>query len=102
MKHVDLGSSSGICPLPRALPHKRTRTRTKKWLLRVLNHIYAMFAKIANAKVGIRATNVDVALGRLAAGFYTAVQHSGREWRTENKPVLVLDAIIEWGGPIPM
>ena len=71
MKHVDPGSSSGICPLPRALPHKRTRT--KKWLLRVLNHIYALFAKIANAKVGIRATNVDVALGRLAAGFYTAV-----------------------------
>lgn len=68
---------------------------------------YAIFlsaqpAKIANAKVGIRATNVDVALGRLPAGFYTAVQHSGQEWRTKNQRVSLTDNVIEWAGPIPM
>ena len=56
----------------------------------------------ANAKVGIRATDIALPLRRLPAGFYTAVQHSGCEWRTENKRVSVIDDVVEWGGPIPM
>ena len=58
--------------------------------------------KIANDKVGIRAADVAVGLRRIPAGFYAAVQHSGREWRTENKPVLVNNDVAEWSGPIPM
>ena len=43
-----------------------------------------------------------VGLQRIPAGFYTAVQHGGLEWRTPNKPVSVNNDVIEWGGPIPM
>lgn len=58
--------------------------------------------KIANDKVGIRAADVAVGLRRIPAGFYIAVQHSGREWRTENKSVSVNHDVIEWEGSIPM
>jgi hypothetical protein len=57
---------------------------------------------IANDKVGIRAADVVVGLRRIPAGFYTVVQHSGHEWRTENKPVSANNDVVEWDGPIPM
>lgn len=60
------------------------------------------FAKIANVRVGIRATDVTAGLGRIPAGFYVAVQHNNLEWRTANKPVFVNNDAIEWNGPIPM
>ncbi|KAF8138812.1 TPR-like protein [Boletus edulis] len=50
----------------------------------------------------IRATNVTVGLRRLPAGFYTVVNHSGLEWRTENKRSSVNDGVVEWSGPIPI
>ena len=59
-------------------------------------------AKIANEKVGIRATDVTVGLRRVPAGFYTVVHHSGLEWKTENKPSSVNDDVVEWSEPIPM
>ncbi|KAF8445026.1 CHAT domain-containing protein [Boletus edulis BED1] len=48
----------------------------------------------------IRATGVALGLRRFPAGFYTAVHHSGLEWRTENKRSSVKDDVIEWSGPI--
>ena len=60
------------------------------------------FANIVNDKVGIRAADIAVGLRRTPAGFYTAVQHTGCEWRTENVPVSVNSDIVEWDGPIPM
>ena len=58
--------------------------------------------KIMNDKVGIRATDIAVGLRRLPAGFYIAIQHSGYEWRTENKAVSVNTNIVEWVEPIPV
>ncbi|KAF8552263.1 hypothetical protein OG21DRAFT_1486344 [Imleria badia] len=60
------------------------------------------FAKITNDEVGIRAKDVALGLRRLPAGFYTVVQHSGREWRTENKGSSVDDDVVEWAEPIPI
>lgn len=56
---------------------------------------------MANVKVGILATDVAAGLRRIPAGFYVAVQHSGLGWRTANKPVLVNNDVVKWGGPIP-
>ena len=61
-----------------------------------------MFAKMANDKVGIQATDVALGLRRVPSGFYTMVHHSGLEWSTENKPSSVNDDVVEWNGPIPM
>jgi len=60
------------------------------------------FAKIVNDNVGISATDVADTLGRLPAGFYAVVQHSGCEWRTENKPILVNNDNVDWDGLIPV
>ena len=57
---------------------------------------------IADDKVGIRATDVALGLRRVPAGFYTVVNHSGLEWKTENKPSSVNDDVVEWSGPIPL
>ena len=57
---------------------------------------------IANDKEGIRATDVALGLGRVPAGFYTVVHHSGLEWRTENKCSSVNDDIADWAELIPM
>ena len=65
-------------------------------------HFSTQFPKIADDKVDIRATDVALGLGRVPAGFYTMVHHSGLEWRTENKPSSVDDDVVEWNGPIPM
>ena len=56
---------------------------------------------VANDKAGIRATDVALGLGRIPAGFYIVVQHSGLEWRTENKHSSVND-VVAWDGPITM
>lgn len=64
-------------------------------------HSFA-FQTIANDKIGIRAADVAVGLRRVPAGFYTAVEHSGWQWRTENKPVSANNDVVEWGGLIPM
>ena len=61
-----------------------------------------IFTKISNDKVGIQAADVAVGLRRIPAGFYAAVQHSGREWRTESKPISVDNDVVEWDGSIPM
>ena len=45
--------------------------------------------------MGIRATDVALGLRRVPASFYTAVHHSDREWRTEDKVVSVNDDFIE-------
>ena len=58
--------------------------------------------KIANDKVGIRATDVALGLRRVPAGFYTVVNHSGLEWKTENRPSSINDDVVEWSGPIPL
>ncbi|KAG6371196.1 hypothetical protein JVT61DRAFT_9819 [Boletus reticuloceps] len=50
----------------------------------------------------IRAKEPALGLRRLPAGFYTAVHHSGLEWRTENKCSSVSDDVVEWSGPIPL
>ncbi|KAF8119907.1 CHAT domain-containing protein [Boletus edulis] len=50
----------------------------------------------------IRATDVALGLRRLPAGFYTAVHHSGLEWRTENKRSFVNGDVVQWDGPIQM
>ena len=63
---------------------------------------YTQFAKLANNKVGIRATDIVLGLRRVSSGFYTVVHHNGLEWRTENKPSSVDDDVVEWSGPIPM
>lgn len=60
------------------------------------------FETITNDKVGIRATDVVLHLGRIPAGFYTAVQHSGLAWRTDIKSVSVDNDNVEWDGLIPM
>ena len=57
--------------------------------------------RIADDEVGIRATDLALGLGRIPAGFYIAVFHSGLEWRTENKAALV-ESDVEWSGPISM
>ena len=67
-----------------------------------VTHVSARVAKIANEKVGIRATDVALGLRRIPAGFYTVVNHSGLEWKTENKPSSVNDDVVEWSGPIPL
>ena len=82
---------------PRAPQRIQRRTKSQ-----VSNWLSMLFQEIVNRNVGIRAKNVDVALGRLPAGFYAVVQHGGNEWKTENKSVLVVDDVVEWGGPIPM
>ncbi|KAF8125430.1 CHAT domain-containing protein [Boletus edulis] len=48
----------------------------------------------------IRATGVAHGLRRLPAGFYIVVNHSGLEWRTENKQSSVNGDVLEWTGPI--
>ncbi|KAI9573089.1 hypothetical protein HD554DRAFT_1139054 [Boletus coccyginus] len=50
----------------------------------------------------IRATDVALDLGRVPAGFYAVVRHSGLEWRTENKRPSVNHDVVEWNGPISM
>ncbi|KAG6373234.1 TPR-like protein [Boletus reticuloceps] len=50
----------------------------------------------------IRATDVALGLRRLPVGFYTAVHHSGLEWRTENKRSFVNNDVVQWDGPIQM
>ena len=60
------------------------------------------FPKIANDKIGIKATDVACGLRRLPAGFYIAVHHSGLEWRTENKRSSVGNDVVEWSAPLPM
>lgn len=67
-----------------------------------MNLTSLQLARIANDKVGIQVTDVALGLRRLPSGFYTAVHHSGLEWRTENKRSPVNDDVVEWGGPIPM
>jgi hypothetical protein len=57
---------------------------------------------MANFRIGIRATDVTVGLRRIPAGFYAAVQHNGLERRTTNKPVLVNNDVVQWGGPITL
>ena len=61
-----------------------------------------LFAKMANDDVGVRATDLALGLRRIHAGFYTVVQHSSLEWRTENVRSSVNHDIVAWGGPIPM
>ena len=75
--------------------------RTRKRLSQVLNSLYTV-AKVINDKVGIRAADVALGLGRIPAGFYIVVHHSGLEWRTENTHSSVNNDVVEWGGPIPM
>ncbi|KAG6373193.1 hypothetical protein JVT61DRAFT_6813 [Boletus reticuloceps] len=58
--------------------------------------------KVADDREGIRATDVALGLRRLPAVFYTAVHHSGLEWRTENKHSFVNDDVVQWDGPIQM
>jgi len=65
-------------------------------------HFSTRLAKIANDRVGIRATDVALGLRRLPAGFYTVVHHSGLEWKTEVKRSSVDHDIVEWNGSIPM
>jgi len=65
-------------------------------------HFSTQLAEIANDKIGIRAADIAVGLRRIPAGFYTAVQHSGCEWRTANRPVSVNNDVVQWDGPIPM
>ena len=67
-----------------------------------VTHLSTQMAKISNGVIGIRATDVALGLRRVPAGFYTAVHHSGLEWKTENKPSSVNDDVVEWSGPIPM
>ncbi|KAI9574317.1 CHAT domain-containing protein [Boletus coccyginus] len=50
----------------------------------------------------IRATDVALGLGRVPAGFYAVVHHSGLEWRTENKCSSVSHDVVQWDGPIPI
>ncbi|KAH0828798.1 hypothetical protein J3R83DRAFT_3244 [Lanmaoa asiatica] len=50
----------------------------------------------------IRATDPTAGLGRIPAGFYIAVHHSGLEWRTENKCLSVNDDVVQWDAPIPI
>ncbi|KAF8139603.1 hypothetical protein EV363DRAFT_1249426 [Boletus edulis] len=50
----------------------------------------------------IRATDMALGLRRLPAGFYTAVHHSGLEWRTENKCSFVNNDVVQWDGQIQM
>ena len=57
---------------------------------------------MANDDVGVRATDLALGLRRIPAGFYTVVQHSGLEWRTENKRSSVNHDVVAWSGPIPM
>lgn len=63
---------------------------------------FSQFAQIVNDKLGIRAADIVIDLGRIPAGFYAAVQHSGYEWRTVNVPVSVSSDVVEWDDPIPM
>ena len=76
--------------------------RTRKRLSQVRTSFLYTAAKIANGKLGIRAADVVLGLERLPAGFYIVVQHSGLEWRTENKHSSVNNDVVEWGGAIPM
>ena len=92
--------------IPKTCPTRfmaETRMRTKKQLLQVRNLIFFCgISKSTDDKVGIWAADVTVGLRRLPAGFYTAVQHSGHEWRTENKAVSADDDNVEWREPIPL
>ena len=65
-------------------------------------HFSTQLSKIANDTVGIRVADVALGLRRVPSGFYSVVNHSGLEWRTENKPSSVNDDVVEWDGPIPM
>jgi len=65
-------------------------------------HFSIQLAKIANDKIGIRATDATLGLRRLPGGFYTIVRHSGLEWRTENKRSSANHDVVEWSGPVPM
>lgn len=40
-------------------------------------------------------TDIALGLGRIPAGFYIVVYHSGLEWRIENKRSLVNDNVVE-------
>lgn len=74
----------------------------EKQLLPVRARLSTQFANIADNSVGIQATNLAPALRRIPAGFYTVINHSGHEWRTENKPSSVNHDVVEWTEPIPM
>ena len=76
--------------------------RARKRLSQVRDSFLDTVAKIANDTVGIKAADIALGLGRLPAGFYSVVHHSGLEWRTENKHSSVNNDVVEWGGPIPM
>ena len=80
-------------------PYRRQR---KTGYYEYVTRFSAQLSKIVNDNVAIRATDVALGLGRVPAGFYTVVHHSGLEWKTENKPSSVNDDNVEWGGPIPM
>ena len=88
----------------RRLPQapQRTQRRTRKQLSHVRKSFLCTVVNITNDKAGLRAENVALGLGRIPAGFYVVVQHSGLEWRTENKHSLVNNNVVEWGGPIPL
>ena len=94
------GPASGCALFPRISNARGRERRNSCYECEIYSS--TQFTKIANGKVGIWAADVTVGLRRIPAGFYAAVQHSGREWWTENKPVSANNDVVEWDGSIPM